>query len=135
MPSDDAEALVRRYLTAWAEGDIDAMRGMLADDAASYELVTGDPRGVEHELDACRIWHGAFSNVELRVEQVVAGGDEVAVYWRLLSTHTAAFMGVPPTGNAVRVPGMEIDRVVDGQIAEIWRLSDTMSVMQQIGAA
>lgn len=134
MPSDNVEALVRRYLAAWGAGDIDAMRDMLAENVASYEPVTGDPRGVEHELGACRTWHDAFSDVELRVEQIVANEDTVAVYWLLLSTHTGAFMSIPPTGEAVRVPGMEINRVVDGKIAEIWRLSGTMELMTQLGA-
>jgi hypothetical protein len=30
------------------------------------------------------------------------------------------------------VPGMEINRITKGKIAEIWRLSDTMSLMQQL---
>ncbi len=45
-----------------------------------------------------------------------------------------AYVGIAPTGKPVRVPGMEVNRIANGKIVEIWRLSDTMSLMQQIGA-
>src|SRR5690606_37935315 len=103
-------------------------------DCVTHHLVNGEQRPVEFEIEACQVWHESFSDVDVKIEQLLAEGDRVTVYWRLHSTHTAEFIGIPRTGKAVVVPGMEINRIANGKIAEIWRLSDTFSLMQQLGA-
>jgi steroid delta-isomerase-like uncharacterized protein len=133
MVTEMNKDLMRRYHFAWSRGDIIELRALLADDCISYELVTAEERGIEHETNACETWHKSFNNVEVHIQQMIAEDDKVTVHWLLTSTHIAPFMGIEPTGKQVRIPGMEINRIQDDKIVEIWRLSDTMSVMQQLG--
>jgi steroid delta-isomerase-like uncharacterized protein len=134
MLSQQNKELVRGYLQAWAEGDIDRLEQMLAANSVTHDLVSGDRYDVGFEKNACRVWHASFSDVQVSIEQLIAEEDKVSVYWLLTSTHDREFMGIAATGKRVKVPGMEINRIVDGKIAEIWRLSDTMSLMEQLGA-
>jgi predicted ester cyclase len=43
-------------------------------------------------------------------------------------------MGTAPTGKQIAVPGVLIDRIVGGQIAEEWASYDALGMLQQIGA-
>ena len=125
---------MRNYHQAWSEGDLDKLRQFLADDCVTYNLATGEERDVSFETEACEIWHNSFDDVQVEIQQMVAEDDRVNVYWLLKSKHTHEFMEIEATNKDVQVPGMEINRIVDGKIVEIWRLSDTMSLMQQLDA-
>jgi steroid delta-isomerase-like uncharacterized protein len=134
MITEEYKQLLRRYQAAWSAGDTDSLREMLHPECVNYQLVTGEARPLEFEIDACKTWHAAFSNVDIQIQQIVAEGNRVVVHWLLVSKHTNEFMGIAASRKIVKIPGMEINRIQDGRIAEIWRLSDTMSVMEQLGA-
>lgn len=126
--------LMRRFHAAWEQGNLNGLRACLAPDVISYNPVDGTPRSIDHELNAVEAWHAGFSSTELRLEHMVAEADLVTVHWLLLADNDKSFMGMPPTGASVRCPGFEVNRIRDGKIVEIWRLSDTWSLMQQLGA-
>ena len=63
----------------------------------------------------------------------LSGPDCVAAFVSYRSTHTGSFMGHPPTGNVVRVTGMDIMRYRDGQVIELWSQFDDLGLLQQIG--
>ena len=46
----------------------------------------------------------------------------------------AEFMGTPASGKKINVRGIDIIRFVDGKAAEHWGVTDTMTLMKQIGA-
>jgi len=64
-----------------------------------------------------------------------AAEDRVAVRLTLSGTHTAEYLGFPPTGRAVKYVSHEFYRVADGLIAEEWICSDTGSLFQQLSSA
>ena len=132
MTAKNNQQLMQDYLSAWERGDLDALTGMLYDGCITHNLASGE--SVPNvEADACRIWHKGFTDNHLSIEKMVVTDDHVSVYWLLTGTHAGRFMEIAPTGKEVTTPGMEINRIVDGKIAEIWRLSDTLSIMQQLG--
>jgi predicted ester cyclase len=42
-------------------------------------------------------------------------------------------MGVPPTGKAITLTAIEIFRIKDGKIVELWSELNMMGLMQQLG--
>jgi predicted ester cyclase len=68
------------------------------------------------------------------VEDQIAEGDEVVTRWTGRGTHQGELFGVAPSGNQVELSGITISRFEGGKIAEDWTNSDTLSMMQQIGA-
>ncbi|MCB0212492.1 MAG: ester cyclase, partial [Anaerolineae bacterium] len=75
----------------------------------------------------------AFSGSSSTVEAMIAEGDLVVSRITFRGTHTGDMMGIPPTGKSVTMSEIIIDRVVEGQIVESWRLFDQMAMMQQLG--
>ena len=49
-------------------------------------------------------------------------------------THTGDHLGMPATGKQVRITGITIARIRDGQVIEGWDNWDQLGMLQQIGA-
>jgi hypothetical protein len=64
-----------------------------------------------------------------------SAADEEMVAQRILftGTHTGPFQGLPPTNRQVRFSGLEINRVVDGKVAEHWVQLDALTLFEQLG--
>ncbi len=63
------------------------------------------------------VWE-AFDDIRVSIDDILTERDRVAWRWTLRAAHRAPFMGVPATGRAVTVTGINIDRVEDGRIVE-----------------
>jgi predicted ester cyclase len=50
------------------------------------------------------------------------------------STNKGDFMGIPATGKPMVVKGMEVFRIADGKIAELWVSMDNLGMLKQLGA-
>jgi predicted ester cyclase len=44
-----------------------------------------------------------------------------------------SFMGLPPTGKSITMTGIEIFRIENGKIAELWGEANLLGLMQQLG--
>ncbi|MEN3313879.1 MAG: hypothetical protein V7605_113, partial [Acidimicrobiaceae bacterium] len=82
-----------------------------------------------------RMYHGAFSDAHITLDDVIIKDDKVVTRWTGRGTHDGDLMGMPPTGKAVAFTGIRIFRVADGQIAEGWVDWDTFGLMRQLGKA
>jgi predicted ester cyclase len=43
-------------------------------------------------------------------------------------------MGIAPTGKQVRMSGIDIFRIAEAKIVEMWNQEDVLGMMQQLGA-
>ncbi len=85
------------------------------------------------DMAAAKEERKALPDMRLKVNQMVAEGDLVAVYWTASGTNTQEGMGFPATGKKITVPGMTIFRFKNGKISEEWGVFDMSSAMQQAG--
>jgi steroid delta-isomerase-like uncharacterized protein len=69
------------------------------------------------------------------IDEIFSSDDRVVVRWTGTGTHVRELNGIPATGRPVRVDAISIHRVANGKIAETWQVWDTLSLLQQIGAA
>lgn len=76
----------------------------------------------------------AFPDWEETVEELVGDGDRVVARVVGRGTHRGEFMGIPATGRTVELVSVNIDRIIDGRIAERWLLPDTLGLLRQLGA-
>ncbi len=75
----------------------------------------------------------ALPDMKVRVNQILAERDLVAVYWTASGTNTQAGMGFPATGRKIKIDGMTLFRFKAGRICEEWSVWDMLSVMRQAG--
>jgi predicted ester cyclase len=76
----------------------------------------------------------AFPDLRLTVEDIFSGGNMVAARVSFRGTHHGEFQGIPPTGKEVAFSSIEIDRMVEGKVAEHWFEMDLLGLMGQLGA-
>src|SRR2546430_14578971 len=115
------------------------------DDAAEAAARTADyiahaPDSIETEsldADAWVAFLGAFLEgfPDLHLEVLDSSADEGMVAQRILftGTHTGSFRGLPPTNRQARFSGLEINRMVDGKVAEHWFQLDAVTLFEQLG--
>ena len=137
MSIEENKELVRRYFDAGDRDDLDAWDEVCAADMV-LDPGFGDPaRGLAAVKGFTAAFHSAFSNFYLRVEDLIADGDRVAVRWTTGGTHTAPLLSpggeIPPTGKAMAMTGMSILRLAGGKIIEERVQADVIGAMQQLG--
>ena len=79
--------------------------------------------------------HGAYPDLHVSVEDLIAEGDKVVSRNVVTGTHRGEYMGIPPTGNSVTYNEVFIFRFVDGHIAETWGVVDVLAQLKQLGAS
>jgi len=85
------------------------------------------------DVAAAREERKALPDMRVKVNEVVAERDLVAVFWTASGTNTAEGMGFPATGKRITVNGMTLFRFRAGKIAEEWSVFDMLSAMRQAG--
>jgi len=102
--------------------------------ASDFVAHAGDhDAGLMEDMAAAREERKALPDMRVTVNQVLAEGDSVLVYWRASGTNTGEGMGFPASGKRIAVPGMTIFRFRQGKISEEWSVFDMSSAMQQAG--
>jgi steroid delta-isomerase-like uncharacterized protein len=135
MSAEENKALARRVLEEmFNKGNLDVADELLTPDYVDHDPgLPEDVRGPEGFKEYVSMYRSAFSDIHLEIEDQIAEGDRVATRWTGTGTHDGDLMGIPPTGNRVTMPGMEIVRISGGKLAEGWENYDLMGMMQQLG--
>ncbi len=129
----DYTALARTFYDAFTRNDPNVTE-MMTEDFVEHEEIPGIPPtrdGVRQWLD---MMHGAFSDLTMTAEEVVGSHGTGAVRVRTSGRHTGDFMGIPPTGRAISVEGIDFVKLTDdGRCREHWGLTDQAGLMAQLG--
>lgn len=109
------------------------------DELVTDDIVTHTPvPGITPDREGSRRFIGVyltdFPTQYTEVHDVIAKEDRVAVRHTHHVTHRGELMGMPPSGREATVERVEIFRVSEGRIAEMWHQDDLLGLMQQVGA-
>ncbi len=134
--SEENKALVRRWFEELFNSEnLDVADEITAPDHVNHDPTLPDlPPGPDGDKQVVNLYHGAFPDANITIEDQVAEGDEVVTRWTGRGTHQGELLGVPPSGNRVEVTGMTLNRVSGGKIVETWTNYDALGMMRQIGA-
>ena len=127
--------LVRHYFMAFRDRDAAWWERFIAPDFIRHDPgLNFEVRGPAGVARLGEVLHGAFSDIEMHVAEVIAEGDSVLARLRFTGRHTGDFQGKAATGNTVDIAVMDYFRVSDGRLAEHWALMDNLTLLKQIGA-
>lgn len=134
MSTEANKALVRRWYAEFAQTyHLDFLDEVYAPTWAGHLPRSGDLQGAADHKRVARIFQVAFPDAQYTIEDLVAEGDRVVSRYTMHATHTGEMLGIPPTGKAVTVTGINIHRIVDGQFVEQWAQFDALGMLQQFG--
>ena len=133
--SERNRRIARRYFEELLGGNVALADEIVAEDVAFYgpdywgEAIHGRD-GFKGFVTYLR---SAFPDLRFELAEEVSDEEQVATRFILRMTHQGEWLGIPATGRAVTLPGMDLFRIVDGKIAEVRVFYDTLGLMQQLG--
>ena len=133
---ENVELMRRWFKEVWNEGRTQTIYDLLAPDAVAIgELEDGSQlRGPAEFVPFVERIRGAFPDINIVVEDVFGAEDKVVLRWSATMTHRGDHLGMPATGERLRITGMTIARIGDKQIIEGWDNWDQLGMLKQIGA-
>jgi steroid delta-isomerase-like uncharacterized protein len=135
MTEAENKAIARRFNEdVWGKGDEAALEELLAPDFVDHDALPGQTPDLEGHRWVLAAFRGAFPDLGVTTEDVVAEGEKVVSRWTARGTHRGALMGIAPTGNEVTIEGIDVLRVAGGRIQERWSRTNDLEMMQQLGA-
>ena len=135
--SEQNKAVVRRlFEELWNKGNLPMADELFAPNYANHDPSTPDfGRGPENEKKGVSLYRGAFPDLRLTIEDMIAENDTVTARWSCRGTHKGDLSGIAPTGKQIMISGMSIVRLANGKVVESWANWDALGLMQQLGVA
>jgi steroid delta-isomerase-like uncharacterized protein len=112
--------VVSRWTELWNEKGVGGVDEIFADDFRDEQLAArlGQPVTLESFKASLHSLMQAMGHAQFEEHELVAEGDQVIVRWTVRGVHQGMLWGLPPTGKAFAVDGVNIFRVRDGRIVE-----------------
>src|SRR5215213_4294009 len=135
MSMEANKDVVRAYVeTIFNQQQLERAHECVAVDYLDHAALPGQAPGLAGAKQKWAMFLAGLPDLRVTIEELVAEGDKVAVRRSYAGTHRGELLGIPPTGNQVRIGGISIFRLAEGKIAEHWEQLDRLALMQQLGA-
>jgi steroid delta-isomerase-like uncharacterized protein len=133
--SEASKDLARRwYEEVWNKQNVDAIDEMFPPDGKSHgfpnpdSVLVGPGDFKPIHANFC----GAFPDLHVTIEDILAEGDEVALRWTANMTHLGDHLGIPATTQRVSLEGSTFMIAKDGKIIEGWTYMDLKGLIDQL---
>jgi predicted ester cyclase len=134
MSTEDNKATSRRfYEEVINQKQLAVVDEVAGDDYHSHDFPPGLPPGREGLKIFISVFHAAFPDGHLTIDQMIAEGDTIATRLTFHGTQTGEFQGIAPTGKKVTIPALDMARFESGKLVEHWGGPNQMSLLQQLG--
>jgi predicted ester cyclase len=133
--SEANKNLLRRWFEqVWNQKSEAAIDEMFSPQGKSHGFPDADSVLVGPEAFKAihRTFCGAFPDLHIDVEDIVAEGDRVAVRWRVSMTHLGDHLGFPSTGRKGTLDGSSFLIVKDNIIVEGWNQMNLQALLQKL---
>jgi steroid delta-isomerase-like uncharacterized protein len=134
---EENKALARRWFEqVWNRKIETAIDEMFSPQGKAYgfpepdSVMTGPAEFKKLHRDFC----GAFPDLHVTLDDVVAEGDMVAVRWHVDATHQGDHLGFPATGKKAALTGSSFLRIEQGQILDGWNEMDMVALFRRLQA-
>jgi predicted ester cyclase len=135
MSVEENKAIVRRfYQQVWNDGNFEVTAEIFATDYIRHDLrPTHAEAGPAGMAKIAADFRRAFPDLTFHEDLLLAEGDLVAARWTSDGTHSGSWGDVEPTRRRARFSGVNIFRLREGKVVEIWNHRDDLGLMEQLG--
>ena len=77
-------------------------------------------------------WVDAFPDLHYTADDIVISGNKVACRWHGSGTHQGRFLGIDPTGKAIKHVGIEMIHLEKGKVREFWASSNMLEIYKHL---
>ena len=90
--------------------------------------------GIEGAIEHIKGVHRTYSQLELRIIDQICEGELVATHYSMTGIHSGDWMGIKPTHKKINVYGINLDKVINGKIAEHGGAANLLEPLLEINA-
>lgn len=135
MPDADNKKLVRHFYEQVVNtGNVEEVERFISPDYVEVHENSRYAIGLsgmkEHILGVRK----TYPDLHMTIEQQIAEGEWVVTRVTMRGTHQGEWQGIKPTGKAVEITAVNIDRVVGGRIVEHGGAANLFEPLLRIGA-
>ena len=116
-----------------SQGNYDLIPELMSPDYILHSPGGQEVKGSEAWKQLIQMYHTAFPDINMKIEDIFSTGDKVTVRFIISGTHRGDLMGISPTEKYFEVSGIIIGRVANGKAVEAWEMVDQLSMFQQLG--
>ncbi len=126
--------LVEKYNKEVIEkGNMEVLKEIAAFNFINHSAPEGMPSGLDGmEYFFTNILHAAFSDIEVRIEDMIADEHKVATRKVISGIHAGKLMDIDPTGKKVTINVIDILNIEDGKITAHWGQNNFTEVLQSL---
>jgi steroid delta-isomerase-like uncharacterized protein len=128
-----AESALVSALERWNAGDLDGYLA-LYDEGIRLHGYSPEPMSKEEVRAFYQTVFTAFDNPKLEFHQTLWDGNQCAIRFTMTGTHVGTFMGVPPTGRPITLPGITMLRFDGTTAIERFSQADMLGLLVALGA-
>lgn len=133
MTREEIAAFFARRQEAWARLDAAALTALHAEDCVLESPWVGTVAGREGIERVYRSLFRSFPDFKYQSEELLIEGDRVAQTATFGGTDVGGFMGLPPSGNQIRIPAVFLFTLRNHQIVRQRGIYDFTGMLVQIG--
>src|SRR5262245_21100537 len=123
--SEANKTLGRRfYEDVLNKKNLKAIDELCTADFVDHFALPGQAPGAKGLKDVFEMFIGAFPDLSIKIEELVAERDLVVARFTATGTHTGPIFGAPPTGKKVTIHGMDMIHIQNGKATEVWHYGD-----------
>ena len=131
MAIDPSEVVRTFWESVWTDGNADLLSEIFDPELRE----NGHSVDIEDFKRTVSSWHRIFPDFTATVEDLIpVGQDRVVSRVTYTGTQRLSWAGLPATGRSFKVVGIDIFRVRDGRIVELWHSADHYEMAAQLGA-
>jgi steroid delta-isomerase-like uncharacterized protein len=138
MSAEENVQIMRRWFQeVWNEGRTETLYELFSPEGVAHgqESAEAELRGPQEFEGFVRKIRGAFSEIQLTVEDVFAADDKGVLRWSGVMKHMGDALGMPASQRTVRLRGITVVRFAGGKVVESWDNWDQLGILQQFGAS
>ena len=132
---EENKQLVRRWFEeVWNQKREDAIDAMYHRQGKAHGFPDAQSVlvGPEEFKKIHRNFLGAFPDLQVKIEDLVAESDRVAVRWTITMTHRGDHLGFPASGKTAHLEGSSFVIVKNGMILEGWNQMEMQGLFQYL---
>lgn len=131
LARQERKAIVDRlYTEVINQKNVGAIDEIYADDVVGHGSKVLDAQTVKANLTA---FLTGFPDLQATADYWISEGDLITVHATFSGTHQGEWAGAAVTGKAVSWTQIDIYRLDNGKIVEIWQTVPTADILQQLG--
>lgn len=134
ITEEEAKAFIDRDLEIWNEGNLAVVDELYDPDIIYHDC--GQPEdivGLDAFKDYVTLLRVSYPDFNVTIDELIVKGDKIVSRWTVTGTNTGPLSELPPTDKKMRVPGVDIIRLVNGKVAEDWAFYNQLDGYLQLG--